>query len=212
MLFILFLVINAEPCDKRTKIYDLVGNSNQNNFYFDIKTYTESTVSMNNQAYRDKVKASIPCNGQWCVDNQWKCLPGNSKDCFNVEHIVARSNDILDIYGCPVDIEGNLIMAYGAWNQQLSNSYYGEKAEIYGSVIFKSAYRSIYKACYHKDPTTYPEELCLSNNTGLHILIVLLVISLIIIIVGIFLFMKYKKESTEEIYADIKSSINLMNM
>lgn len=125
---------------------------------------------------------------------------------------MARSNDILEIYGCPVDIEGNLIMAYGAWNQQMSNSYYGEKAEIYGSVIFKSAYRSIYKACYLKDPVTYPEELCLSSYTGLHIAIIVLVISLIVMIIGIFLLLKYKKESTEEIYSNIKSSINLMNM
>jgi hypothetical protein len=204
-------VINAdESCEKRTVIYDSYGKSNTNNFYFDIRTYTESTVSMTAQSYKDKIKASIPCNGQWCVDNQWKCNKTNQ--CYNVEHAIPKANDILEIYGCPVDIEGNLIMAYGAWNQALSNRYYGEKLEIYGSTIFKSAYRSIYKACYLKDPISYPEELCLSNDIGLHITIVLLVISLAIIIIGLFLLLRYKKESTEEIYTNIKSSINLMNM
>lgn len=77
LLSILLLIVNAEPCDKRTKIYDLVGNSNQNNFYFDIKTYTESTANITVQKYKDKIKASISCNGQWCVDNQWKCNNSN---------------------------------------------------------------------------------------------------------------------------------------
>ncbi len=208
LIFLLFLIVSADDsCEKRTKIYDLNGNSNANYFYFDERTYLETAENITPQNYKNNIINTIPCTGIWCIDKQWKCQFGNSRDCYNVEHIVPKAHNILEIYGCPVDIQGNLIMAYGAWNQQLSNSYYGEKVEIYGSGIFKSAYKSIYKACYNStsDPTVYPEELCLSNNQNLQIGVILLVISLILLSIAIFLSVKFKNDLIKELYSDIKS-------
>jgi len=209
LCFLLFLIVNADDsCEKRTKIYNYNENSNMNYFYFDERTYTENTKSMTPQAYKDNIRSTINCTGVWCVDKQWKCNIGNTRntrDCYNVEHIIPEAHTILEIYGCPTAIQGNLIMAYGAWNQQMSNSYYGEKANIYGSSIFKSAYKSVYKACYDSDPIIYPEELCLLNKPNIYIGVILLVISLILLSVAILLFIKYKNNLTNEFYSDIKS-------
>lgn len=167
MLFILLLILiirGDDICDKRTKIYQDVGNNNSNYFYFDPNTYMESIVPMNNDIYKKYIRDRIKCIGKWCIDNEWKCNFGNSRPCYNAEHIVARSNSIKEIEHCSVDIQGNLIMAYGAWNQDMKNSYYGEKNIVYGEEIFKSAYRSIYLACYGSEPKYYHMELCLSEK------------------------------------------------
>ena len=207
MLFFLFILITYadDSCEKRTKIYDLNGNSNTNYFYFDDRTYTESTKSMTLNDYKDYIRVTLPCVGVWCLNKQFICEKNNSRNCYNVEHIVPKAYDILEIYGCNLDIQGNFIMAYGAWNQQLSNNYYGEKVNIYGSHIFKSAYKSVYKVCYNSDPTNYPEELCLSTNTNLHIGIVLLVISVILLFIVLFLIINYKNDLVKEFYSDVRS-------
>lgn len=194
MLFLLFLIINADDsCDARTNIYNLHGYFNLNSYYFDSRTYTESDNSMTSRAYKDYIKSTVLCTGQWCIDKQWECYTGNSKDCYNVEHIIPKGNTILEIYGCSTDIQGNLIMAYGAWNQQLSDSYYGEKAAIYGSSIFKSAYNSVYVACHGSNPSYYPDELCLSNISGIKIILILfMIISTLIIFIAILYYVKYE--------------------
>jgi hypothetical protein len=194
MLFLLFLIINADDsCDLRTAVYDSHGYLNLNSYYFDTATYTESTTSMTPQIYKDYIRKQIPCTGEWCIENQWRCDFGNNQDCYNVEHIIPKANTILEIYGCPTDIQGNLIMSYGKWNQQLSNKYYGEKALIYGSSIFKSAYKSVYKACHESEPLFYPEELCFPNNSRIYIAIVTLILIAIMISIAMFLYFRYKQ-------------------
>lgn len=193
MLFLLFLIVNADDsCDKRTSIYDSHGYLNFNSYYFDPVTYKEDTTSMTVQVYKDYIKNSYPCNGEWCVENKWGCALGNSKNCYNVEHIIPKANTILEIYGCPTDIRGNLIMAYGAWNQELSNSYYGEKSLIYGSSIFRSAYRSVYRACLNKESLYYPDELCLPDNSRIYMAIISLLSISIIIFISMLLYFRYR--------------------
>ena len=206
LLFLFFLIIKAnELCDARTAICNSHGYFNINSYYFDISTYTEETTSMTAQIYRDYIKNTIQCTGKWCVENQWKCLPGDSKNCYNVEHIIPKANTILEINGCSTDIQGNLIMAYGEWNQQLSNIYYGEKVVIYGSTIFKSAYKSIYKACHGSNPLFYPDELCLSNNSGIFLALILLILTIIILITILLFYFRYKKD--EEIVNSLNSNV-----
>lgn len=154
-------------CDERTRIYNDHGRSNDNYWYFDPRTFTKSTLhavtKITPQQYKTLINKDVPCVGQWCVDSAWKCNVGDSQSCYNVEHIIPKGNTIKEIGGCSTDILGNFIMSYGAWNQALSNKYYGEKVEIYGSEIVKSAYISIYKSCFNITPLVIPNELCSSN-------------------------------------------------
>jgi len=202
----MLISVNADGlCEKRTKIYKSNENFNTNYFYFDDRTYTESIESITLETYKNKIRNTTECVGVWCTNKGWTCNYGNSRDCYNIEHIIPKAHTILEIYGCNTDILGNLIMAYGAWNQQLSASYYGEKVDVYGSTIFKSAYRSVYKSCYNSDPIAYPDDLCLSTNQNLYIGVILLVISLILLSIAMFLFIKYKNDLAKEFYSDIKT-------
>ena len=124
---------------------------------------------MNNDVFRQYTRNNIKCLGKWCIDKQWKCNFGDSKNCYNVEHIIPKANSIEEIKNCSLDIQGNLIMAYGAWNQALSNRYYGEKNIIYSSDIVRSAYKSVYLACHKSEPNYYPLELCLLEEEILYI-------------------------------------------
>src|SRR5436190_12329585 len=125
MIFLLLVLINTidanNLCDSRTSVYNEQGIFNSNNYYFDMNTYMESHMAMKVQPYKNYIKASVMCTGEWCIDGQWICKVNNSQDCYNAEHIVPKGNNIKEINGCSLDIQGNLIMAYGKWNQKLSN-------------------------------------------------------------------------------------------
>jgi hypothetical protein len=137
--------------------------SNTDYYYFDPTTYFESSNSMTVEDYKNIIKSIMQCTGKWCVngDGKWGCKVGDSKNCYNVEHMIPKANNISQIKGCSLDIRGNYIMAYGAWNQALRNDYYGEKTLIYGVEKMKSAYKSVYLSCHGKEPLEYPDELCL---------------------------------------------------
>jgi len=165
MLSLILILINIVTCDdicnERTYIYQNKGYENLDYYYFDPNTYTESIIPMTNDVFRQYIINNIKCLGKWCIDKQWKCNFGDSKNCYNVEHIIPKANSIQEIKSCSLDVQGNLIMAYGAWNQALSNRYYGEKNIIYGSDIARSAYKSVYLSCHGFEPNYYPPELCL---------------------------------------------------
>jgi hypothetical protein len=202
MLFILFLIvkIQANNCDDRTSYYTNGFNVNKNYHYFDPTTYTESTQSMTVQEYKNYIKKSV-CTGEWCYDDKWGCKLGDSKNCYNVEHIIPKVNTIAELNGCSVDIQGNFIMAYGAWNQALKNEYYGEKTIIYGSSRMMTAYHSVYYACYNKIPITYPAELCLSATTGIHYFLIIcfiLSLSTVFLVIYIVYLQTYKIEDSVE--------------
>lgn len=199
MFVLLFLTINivdsSESCDSRTSVYNGHGIFNFNNYYFDSRTYMESHMAMMPRTYKENIRDTISCTGEWCIEGQWKCNIDNSRDCYNAEHIIPKANSIKEISGCSLDIQGNLIMAYGKWNQELSNGGYGEKVAIYGSSIVESAYRSVYRACLdNNNPNSYPTELCLpSNNSWIYIVIALL----IMISVAVFLYFKYIRNKVD---------------
>jgi len=194
LLLTCILIVGANNCDDRTLIYQSHRHDNTNNYYFVSQTHMEGTTKMNAQDYRTYIKDVLGCTGKWCVEGQWKCnldknvrenistdFVRDSKNCYNVEHIIPKANNIKELEGCSLDIQGNLVMAYGAWNQALSNTYYGEKATVYGTDIVKSAYKSVYKACHNNDPEYYPNELCLINTQiGFTIMAVFLIIFIIL--------------------------------
>lgn len=197
-LILILILINIVSCDdicnERTYIYQNKGYENLDYYYFDPNTYIESIIPMNNDVFRQYIRNNIKCLGKWCIDKQWKCNFGDSKNCYNVEHIIPKANSIEEIKNCPLDVQGNLIMAYGAWNQALSNRYYGEKNIIYSSDIVRSAYKSVYLACHKSEPNYYPLELCLSGTEQLlsHFFFIFTTISIFIFIfVVILIYAKY---------------------
>ena len=132
MLLFLTLLIHvniAVHCDDRTSEFNPKFITNPNYYYFDPRTYTEDKISISAPIYHTYVILKIRCGGEWCVNGNWNCISNNSNRCYNVEHIIPKNNTIAEIRGCPVDIEGNYIMAYGAWNA-VNDYYYGEKAII----------------------------------------------------------------------------------
>lgn len=87
----------------------------------------------------------IACTGSWCVEGQFKCLSGDSQNCYNLEHVVDLHHSILGEYN--KNIMGNIVMAYGLWNQQLGRMAWSqveaEKREIYGDPLVNSAMLAI---------------------------------------------------------------------
>lgn len=193
MLFILFSIVYAN-CNDRTKLF---GKTNDNYYYFDPRTYTESSEYITPRQYRASL--TVPCTGQWCIDNQWKCNFGDSSHCYNIEHIIPQANDIEEIKGCSTDVVGNMVMAYGGWNQALSNKYYGEKVAIYGSTMVKSAFYSILTACYTNTSFfSYPKVLCLNNTLWIYNIAGLIIIFIIIILVSYVVYKKHQEQENAE--------------
>lgn len=194
LLLLLFSFVYANNCNERTSYYNGILIGDFDYYYYDHNTYTENIKSMSIEEYKLHIISTVPCTGKWCVNGKWPCKYGDSKNCYNVEHIIPTMNNIKALIGCSLNIQGNMIKAYGAWNQALSNEYFGEKAIIYGS-IFKSAYKSVYTACHNQSPTYYPEELCLPIFNIFNAMIVILLIIFIIIIVAIIIYKKYNFEN-----------------
>lgn len=97
---------------------------------------------------------NIECQGSWCIDGKFKCLQGNSKSCYNIEHIVDTKQSILPNHN--KNIVGNIIMAYGKWNQEMGTMLWdnveSEKREIYGNSIVDMAIENI-QFCHDKHQT-----------------------------------------------------------
>lgn len=200
MMFVLLLLTNvvlAENCSDRTKYYEESELNNADYYYFDPRTYSfDALDKIDRDGFRKMTKATIKCTGIWCVDGEWKCNNGNS-NCYHVEHIIPTANNIKEIANCSTDILGNLIMSYGAWNQALSNKYYGEKVKIYGEKIVHSAYQSVYRACHGQQAKYYPDTLCLPADNFMNylpFLIGLLIISIIITVTCFLLSKYYEKD------------------
>jgi hypothetical protein len=191
MLFILFVVVAAydKDCDERTKVLIEHGNSNYNGFYFVDKTYGgfQSCKTINtNDDFRKYINQKFPCNYEHCrsgLPAPWGC--GNSKECYEVEHIIPKANNIPELEGCNTNIYGNLIMAYGVWNNQLSNTHFNEKKLIYGE-IFDNAYKSVYFCCKGQNPTTIPVPNCIVPPSHPSVLaIVIFLFFIVVLVIGI---------------------------
>lgn len=176
LLYLLFAFVTSDPlCGPRTTMFGPVLVLNNNYYAYDPRTYAgTNTTTITPTAYREEIKKTLPCTGTWCIDDQWKCIYSDNartNDCYHVEHIIPRANNITELRGCSVDIRGNMIMSYGRWNIALGNSYYGEKSEVYGESWVKSAYTSVYTACHGNPPIKYPDELCVNRFTPTYIII-----------------------------------------
>lgn len=106
---------------------------------------SENSSQRRNQYLELLRQRNIGCSGSWCIDGEFKCQFGNSQDCYNLEHIVDLQNSILEEYNR--NIVGNIVMAYGRWNQQVGSLTWprveAEKIEIYGRQLMEEAMLAI---------------------------------------------------------------------
>jgi len=154
-----------------------------------------------------------------------------TRNCYEVEHIIPKKNNISTLKGCDqLDIQGNYIMAYGVWNNELQNYGLGEKIEVYSLLIFKSAYDAVYQVCHGRlpGPKDYPDDSCInlagsikdtskplpptnttdnSQSSKMSVLEKLTFTGLALVILGVFVVVvlhdKYEKDKALLIQADL---------
>jgi len=198
-----FAGINETTCS-HTNVFLERGNSNEDNFYFVRQTYLYGTTfdkcyamtGNDNSEYRKYISDSIQCQGKWCVNkalwpNGWNCP---NKQCYEVEHIIPKKNNIPEFQNCNVNIFGNLVMAYGLWNSQLQNKFLCEKQEIYGD-IYDQAYQTI-KSCCGIAPN--------SDTTGI---IILACVWIAVVILTILLMVGYYSKNNNNDHSEFYGNI-----
>jgi hypothetical protein len=185
--------LRPQGCNDRTTIYQQHGDNNTNYFYFDPRTYYNGSKSLTNLQYYEWVTNNINCIGQWCVDG-WKS--NNDHQCYYVTNLIPSTNKIRDIEGCSVAIEGNFIMAYGLWRDQLSDQYYGERSTIFGKDKILSAYEAIYRSCFNLTFDIIPESLCVTVSYIAIVIVFAITFSLLIVATATYLY--YKKYQVVE--------------
>lgn len=147
MRFLCFLALAADAgaallrTASFTEFWESHGNE-ENRFYdprtFGMNIYLDPCQRTANPHFRTFVNANVECKGLWCIDEAFKCPSGDSRFCYNVEHIIDTNGG--EFLPNQTNIAGNLVMAWGRWNQELGTlarkSYadaQGEKSLVYGS-------------------------------------------------------------------------------
>lgn len=73
------------------------------------------------------------------------------KSTDQVEHMIDRNNGPPELAHCNKNIRGNLVMAIGAWNQEVGQLCWDdvarEKRNVYGNEAFEYAYQSVKTCC-----------------------------------------------------------------
>jgi len=159
ILLMLYTLLWTTFAQKHTSIFNEYWNTygNTNNMFYHPDTfgkniYTDPCEKITyNTKYKNYVNQYInPCIGKWCIDYKFNCLQYNSS-CYQVEHIIDKKGQEYDIE-CTL-IAGNLVMAYGKWNNGLggfAGSNYTnsviEKTIVYGKEIMDDV-RHIIETC-----------------------------------------------------------------
>jgi hypothetical protein len=125
---ILCNITKNDRCSQHTEIYKSYNKDELKTLYLE-KTYLPlnnliDTCKRYLQIHRNKyIKEleiyNIKCYGKWCIDGQYKC--NNNKACWQVEHIIDTNNSPFNSEYYDLNIYGNIIMAYGKWNNQIGN-------------------------------------------------------------------------------------------
>ena len=177
LLFISFvcLVIGQdEDCSLRTKTFKNRVNRQPIQYYFGPQSYglgdkcEPTTIDCFSASMR-----SVVCYGKWCIKGSktgdWGCELSSvsSPFCYKPTMIIPNNN-ITELAGCNHDIQGNMIMAYGVWANELGNGSWGEREIIFGDIYY-SAYAAVYECC-KKKPRTDPQGI-LCASTGSYVTI-----------------------------------------
>jgi hypothetical protein len=213
LFFALYNSIELD-CNERTKIFQEHNEYNANSFYFVKESYSAGedpykSNSINNQLFRNTVISKLKCNYKHCINNEWKCDATN-QECYHVEHIIPTGHNIPELLGCDVNIFGNLIMAYGKWNNQLSNKYLAEKRIIYGE-IFDKAYYNIYYNCKKQPTISNPiADICSSKPAPYVIYIIGLTLFLIAVIIMMLVVIYLSIKQQNEINKKMKYDFDIL--
>ena len=110
-----------------TQFYnDFWTTTNNYNFqFYDNRTFgmdreNPCEVINDNPKYRKLMNKEFNCTGQWCINNTFNCNRGDSRQCYNVEHIIDLNGGEFKNASCKA-IAANLVMSSGTWNQQLGS-------------------------------------------------------------------------------------------
>jgi hypothetical protein len=142
--------------DGPTEIFKQWGSSNDNYRYYIPGTWLSGdicTVIPNRRAYLSKLSdRGVSCSGMWCNDGFGT---NNRREDYEMEHIIDRNG----MTSCPTDILGNLVMAYGRWNNQVGQlnpqGVSREKSEVYGS-MYHLAYFNVGFCCIFSSISASP--------------------------------------------------------
>lgn len=121
-------------------------------------------------------RSNIKCTGPWCVNGEFKCQQGDSRNCYNMEHIFAKGEPNFSME--TKNALANLVYAAGSWNQQLGTSIrqgrfgdeLNEKTQVYGKNMIAKI-KSTLEACSKKSSKRYfndvtnCSESCTCNST-----------------------------------------------
>lgn len=151
LIVVMFITIvhgAREECGQsHTLVYDEWKRGAFTGNFFVLDTYLPNTEDdalsckeYSRDEYRNYIKDTVPCTGNWCRNNEFRCQSGFiDRECYHVEHIIDVKNS-LGPNGDPAkNIKGNYIMAYSRWNMELGKLCWedvaAEKAEIYGTIF-----------------------------------------------------------------------------
>lgn len=167
-------IVEAAPeydCNLRTNIFKARGPSNFNNYYYIPNTFmiAPPCVSVSEPQYAQMVKSTIKCVGEHCRrdTDTWSC--NDTRDCYEITHIIPRYNDIPTLKGCEVNIAGNMIMSYGLWNDETVHGYLAEKRIVFGAIMIQ-AYINMYTCCHYMPPNDVSMHMCEHDNSYVYII------------------------------------------
>jgi hypothetical protein len=110
-----------------TQFYnDFWASKNNYNFqFYDNRTFgmdreNPCEVINDNSKYRKLMNKEFNCTGKWCINNTFNCIRGDSRNCYNIEHIIDLNGREFKNASCK-SIAANLVMSCGTWNQQLGS-------------------------------------------------------------------------------------------
>jgi hypothetical protein len=116
---------------------------------------------------------NIDCSGSWCIDDEFSCLVDGKLvlDCYQGEHIIDRRDSIPEFAEDDKNIFGNIVMAYGWWNNQIGRLSWdrteAEKREIYGELIVDKAIENIRKCkIYNSDKRIITRDIENNEDTS----------------------------------------------
>lgn len=107
------------------------------------RTLSDDQTELRQQYIQLLTETGITCTGDWC-DNRGKfsCATINP-ECYQVEHIIDKVTGDSELDSKNKNIVGNVIMAYGVWNNQVGQLKWSnvqqEKSEIYTKFLFETA-------------------------------------------------------------------------
>lgn len=198
MFIVVFMILCAGANGIHTNSFtaNCENNKNTNSLFFVSTTFGHTLPNkceiVTNSGYRQMMNDKMTCVGEHCVDQKFGCLIGNSRDCYNVEHIIddaLSQRYICKSDTCNANIVGNRVMSWGLWNQEIgtlggNDQYFAfdEKNTVYGQSNIKEVVRAM-ESCNMGCHCEYVEPI--SSETIVAIISISVTVLVTSVIIGI---------------------------